>query len=89
MATIKIKHWVTRPAPASGLPRHFWQPSPGLRKLGWKPQRVPLDWHRYDDAGQLELAAIARVRELNEDADSSRIATALKATRPAPSPATP
>ncbi len=84
MATLKVRHLISRPG-ASGLPRYFWQPSAPLRAQGWRPERVPLDWGRYTDAGALLAAAIARAEELNAQLDTARATTVLAATRgPAP-----
>ncbi len=85
MATIKVKHLVRMNGAAGALPRYFWQPSATLRKLGFAGQRVPLDWQRFDDGSALELAAIARVRELNEDAAARQFARAM-ATLATPTP---
>lgn len=83
MATIKVRHLVCRPGAAGALPRWFWQPSSKLRAQGWRPERVPADWRRYDDADHLQAAAIAAAEQLNRRLDGARDAEAL-ASRPAP-----
>jgi integrase len=87
MATICVRYLVQQPGPAGQLPRWFWQPSSKLRAQGLRPQRVPTDWHRYTDAGELHCAAITAAEALNAELDASRVSTALAATRPPPPPA--
>ena len=48
---------------------------------------MPLNWHDFTDASQLEAAAISRCQELNAELDAQRIGQALAAVRPAPAPA--
>ena len=88
MARITVRYLTARPGKPGELLRYFWQPSSELRAQGWKPERVPLNWASFTDAGQLEDAAIARARELNDHLDQTRSKAALTATRPAPPIAT-
>jgi len=84
MAQIKVRYLTMQPGADGQLPRYFWQPSSAMRALGWRPQRVPLNWAEHTDPAQLQAAAVARVQELNAELDASRIGQALAATRPAP-----
>lgn len=83
MATMHIRHLVCRPGATGALPRYFWQPSSALRRLGWRPVRVPDDWRRHDDAEQLHAAAIAAAEAINARLDAARDREAL-ASVPAP-----
>lgn len=85
MAQFRVRYLVKVPGPSGGLPRYFWRPGPALRKLGWRNQRVPLDWDRYPDAIGLEAAAIARAQELNAELDGRRADAAIASVR-APTP---
>ena len=86
MAKITVRYLTTRPGAAGELPRYFWQPGPTLRAAGWKVERVPVDWAHHTDPGQLEAAAIARARDLNETLDQSRAAAGVTLSAP-PAPA--
>lgn len=81
MAQLRIRYLTQVSGPSGGLPRYYWQPSSKLRAEGWRPQRVPLDWDRYDSASELQAAAIARAQELNAEMDQQRGAAALGAVR--------
>lgn len=61
MATLKIRHLVTKQGRRGGA-RHYWQPPAMLRAEGWLPERLP------DDQG----SAIARAEVLNADLDAWR-----------------
>lgn len=82
MATIHVRHLVTKPGSAGGLPRFFWQPSAGLHAAGFRSQRVPLDWAHHVDLASLQAAAIARAEELNAEADAWRLGQYRAATQP-------
>lgn len=58
MARIDIPYMIAKPG-AKGSTKYFWQPSTTLRKLGWRPERLP------DDVGQ----AIERAKALNAQLD--------------------
>jgi hypothetical protein len=79
MAKLTVRHLVELPGAMGKLPRYFWMPSPGLRKLGCQSARVPLDWASHHEAGALLAAAIARAEDLNKDADAIRLAALLGA----------
>lgn len=82
MTAVKVPHFVTLASRPGTLPRHYWHPGPGLRKLGWRSERVPLDWANYQDEIALEAAAIARCRELNQQARTAREDRILAGVRP-------
>lgn len=79
MAKFTVRHLVELPGATGKLPRYFWMPSPGLRKIGCHSARVPLDHHAYREPGALLAAAIARAEQLNADADARKLAAALGA----------
>lgn len=64
MAKVKIPYLVALPG-AGGKTRYYWQPSTGLRQLGWRPERLPDD----------QMAAIARARVLNDQLSIWRTGT--------------
>lgn len=65
MATLKIRHFVSRPG-RHGRRRYFWSPAAALVAEGWRMERLP------DDEGR----AIARAQELNEQLDRWRLGLA-------------
>lgn len=87
MARLTIRYLTQQPGPAGGLPRYFWQPSRSLRRLGWRPQRVPADWSRYQEAEALHAAAIARAEQLNAELDRTRTTAAVITAVPPPNAA--
>lgn len=64
MAKLSVPYLIRKENPA-GLPRWYWQPSFSLRKLGFRPARVPANWAAFDDADALQVAAIGAAKELN------------------------
>jgi hypothetical protein len=59
MALLKVRHLISRPG-SGALPRYLWQPSAKLRTQGWRPERVPADWHCFTDPAALLAAAVSR-----------------------------
>jgi len=74
MANIKVKFFTTKPG-RGGSERYFWEPSPTLRKLGWRGERLPADLAQ----------AIERAREINRQVEAWR--KGEDPTRPAPAAA--
>ena len=87
MARLSIRYLTQFPGPSGGLPRWFWQPSSKMRALGYRPERVPLNWADYTDAAALQAAAIARAQHLNGELDEARATAAIASVRPPMPPA--
>ena len=62
MVRIDVPYLVARPG-RDRATRYYWQPSTALRKLGWRPERLPDD---------LATTAVARAKTLNAQLDAWR-----------------
>lgn len=65
MASFKVPYLVVKSG-RGGSDRYFWQPAAALRKLGWRPQRIPDNWQSLAGA-ELKSAAIAKAEALNAE----------------------